>query len=194
MLGDEGACSPHAHWPDTCTQPPDILPLPPPQASRLTNERDELREHVAAEERKTQDQVKAAEDNEDKVAQLSARRDELARKIRELGTLPADAFDKYRSKGLKELIKQLPKVGGGGHGAVVLGLGLGLWCGSPKLAAGARDVQRRCRAWQQAAFTLDVISSSQVTCALPPSTISDPLPAPPPPPCRSSRSWRSTGT
>ncbi len=61
-------------------------------------------------------QVKEAEEAEEKVAELSARRDELARKIRELGTLPADAFDKYRSKGLKDLIKQLPKVGRWGWG------------------------------------------------------------------------------
>jgi structural maintenance of chromosome 3 (chondroitin sulfate proteoglycan 6) len=43
---------------------------------------------------------------------LQAREGDLQRRIRDLGSLPADAFDKYKGKSTKALHKQLEKVGG----------------------------------------------------------------------------------
>jgi len=40
-------------------------------------------------------------------AALQQKRGDLERKIRELGSLPGEAFDKYRDKSLKELHRRL---------------------------------------------------------------------------------------
>lgn len=45
-----------------------------------------------------------------KKAMYVARRDELSKKIREIGSLPSDAFEKYRGKSVKELHKLLKEV------------------------------------------------------------------------------------
>ena len=43
--------------------------------------------------------------------QYSQRRDDVAKKIRELGSLPTEAFERYRGKGTKELHRLLKGVG-----------------------------------------------------------------------------------
>lgn len=44
-----------------------------------------------------------------KRATLQQKRGDLERKIRELGSLPADAFEKYRDHSLKQLLQLLQK-------------------------------------------------------------------------------------
>ena len=56
-----------------------------------------------------QDESRRVEALLTKRAALQAKRADLERKIRDLGSLPADAFDKYREHGLPALHKLLAK-------------------------------------------------------------------------------------
>ncbi len=56
-----------------------------------------------------QDESRRAEALLTKRAALQAKRADLERKIRDLGSLPADAFDKYRDQGLPALHRLLQK-------------------------------------------------------------------------------------
>jgi structural maintenance of chromosome 3 (chondroitin sulfate proteoglycan 6) len=54
-----------------------------------------------------QDESRKVENLLAKRAALQQKKTDLERKIRDLGTLPADAFDKYRNEPLKRLHKLL---------------------------------------------------------------------------------------
>ncbi len=64
-------------------------------------ERDRLRDAAEGEERDAADEARRLESLSTKAATLTQRCDDLARRIRELGSLPADAFEKYQGKSLK---------------------------------------------------------------------------------------------
>lgn len=56
-----------------------------------------------------QDESRKVESLLSKRATLQQKRGDLERKIRELGSLPADAFEKYRDHSLKQLLQLLQK-------------------------------------------------------------------------------------
>ncbi len=56
-----------------------------------------------------QDESRKVESLLSKRAALGQKRGDLERKIRELGSLPADAFDKFRDTTLKDLLRLLQK-------------------------------------------------------------------------------------
>ncbi len=56
-----------------------------------------------------QDEQKTLEQMMAKRSGLQQKKGDLEKKIREMGTLPADAFEKYRDSGPKELHKLLQK-------------------------------------------------------------------------------------
>lgn len=56
-----------------------------------------------------QDESRKVESLLSKRAALQQKRGDLERKIRELGSLPADAFDKYQGTSLKDLLRLLQK-------------------------------------------------------------------------------------
>ena len=69
---------------------------------QLLNEKDDNKAGLEADEREMEDLMS-------KRATLQAKREGLQRKIRELGSLPSDAFEKYRGKALKSLHSLLSK-------------------------------------------------------------------------------------
>ncbi|XP_074642175.1 structural maintenance of chromosomes protein 3-like [Tubulanus polymorphus] len=73
-------------------------------------------EHWKATEREQQERLnddsKDLEKMTNKQSLLLKKKDECMKKIRELGSLPSDAFEKYNSLSLKQLFKQLEKCNG----------------------------------------------------------------------------------
>eukprot|EP00887_Chlorella_sp_A99_P005387 scaffold1.g5387.t1 len=83
------------------------------QLKELVAEKEELRERVQADnDAHKQDERKVLESLANKRAVASHRKADLEKRIRELGSLPADAFEKYRGRPHKELQAQLQKVNG----------------------------------------------------------------------------------
>eukprot|EP00850_Spirogloea_muscicola_P014975 SM000111S18798 [mRNA] locus=s111:204108:212996:+ [translate_table: standard] len=75
----------------------------------LKNSRDEIKSLEDAYERSVQDERKELEQLVNRRSLLLQKKDDLTRKIRDLGSLPSDAFEKYKDKMLKELHKMLHK-------------------------------------------------------------------------------------
>eukprot|EP00850_Spirogloea_muscicola_P019286 SM000187S03903 [mRNA] locus=s187:97887:106614:- [translate_table: standard] len=75
----------------------------------LKNSRDEIKSLEDAYERSVQDERKELEQLVNRRSLLLQKKDDLTRKIRDLGSLPSDAFEKYQDKTLKELHKMLHK-------------------------------------------------------------------------------------
>ncbi|KAF6265896.1 RecF/RecN/SMC [Scenedesmus sp. NREL 46B-D3] len=72
----------------------------------------QLREAAAAGSAAAAEESRAAAALDTRQAQLLARCEDLARRIRELGSLSAEVFEKYQGKGAKELHSALKKVQG----------------------------------------------------------------------------------
>eukprot|EP00249_Psilotum_nudum_P021227 c28024_g1_i1 orf=174-3791(+) len=79
------------------------------QTRDLKNAKDELKALEDNYERTLQDEAKDLEQLLNKRNLLQAKREDLMKKIRDLGSLPSDAFEKYQKKSLKELHKMLHK-------------------------------------------------------------------------------------
>eukprot|EP00850_Spirogloea_muscicola_P012247 SM000078S22106 [mRNA] locus=s78:418815:427691:- [translate_table: standard] len=75
----------------------------------LKNSRDEIKSLEDAYEQSVQDERKELEQLVNRRSLLLQKKDDLTRKIRDLGSLPSDAFEKYQDKTLKELHKMLHK-------------------------------------------------------------------------------------
>ncbi|KAK9807008.1 hypothetical protein WJX72_010649 [[Myrmecia] bisecta] len=78
----------------------------------LKAEQEKLKEIEDNEGQHVEDEAKVLEQLMAKRAQLQQKKADLEKKIRELGSLPADAFEKYREHSLKELHKLLQKCNG----------------------------------------------------------------------------------
>lgn len=63
-----------------------------------------------AEEEQAADQERILDTLLSKRTQYTQRRDDISKRIRELGSLPTEAFEKYRSKSTKELHRMLKQV------------------------------------------------------------------------------------
>lgn len=79
------------------------------QIRDMKNAKDELKALEDNYERTLQDEAKDLEQLLNKRNLLQAKREDYMKKIRELGSLPSDAFEKYKRKNLKELHKMLHK-------------------------------------------------------------------------------------
>eukprot|EP00252_Welwitschia_mirabilis_P018814 TRINITY_DN4209_c0_g1_i1.p1 TRINITY_DN4209_c0_g1~~TRINITY_DN4209_c0_g1_i1.p1 ORF type:complete len:1207 (-),score=328.66 TRINITY_DN4209_c0_g1_i1:370-3990(-) len=79
------------------------------QIRDMKNAMDELKALEDTYERTLQDEAKDLEQLLNKRNLLHAKREDYMKKIRDLGSLPSDAFDKYKRKNLKELHKMLHK-------------------------------------------------------------------------------------
>ncbi|OAE21948.1 hypothetical protein AXG93_242s1310 [Marchantia polymorpha subsp. ruderalis] len=75
----------------------------------LKNSRDEIKALEDNYERTLQDEAKDLEQLLNRRNLLQVKREDLMKKIRDLGSLPSDAFEKYQKKNLKELHKMLHK-------------------------------------------------------------------------------------
>eukprot|EP00878_Enallax_costatus_P021425 GHUV01022676.1.p1 GENE.GHUV01022676.1~~GHUV01022676.1.p1 ORF type:complete len:115 (-),score=44.40 GHUV01022676.1:600-944(-) len=81
-----------------CTAAPDCLWL---QLRELTNRCQALRDEKAAGSAAEAEEGRAAAALDTRQAQLVARCEDLGRKIRDLGSLSAEVFEKYQNKGQK---------------------------------------------------------------------------------------------
>ncbi|CAK9192066.1 unnamed protein product [Sphagnum troendelagicum] len=79
------------------------------QTQDLKNAKEELKALEANYERTLQDEAKDLEQLLNRRNILHVKREDLMKKIRDLGSLPSDAFEKYQKKGLKDLHKILHK-------------------------------------------------------------------------------------
>ncbi|CAK9190374.1 unnamed protein product [Sphagnum troendelagicum] len=79
------------------------------QIQDLKNAKEELKALEANYERTLQDEAKDLEQLLNRRNILHVKREDLMKKIRDLGSLPSDAFEKYQKKGLKDLHKILHK-------------------------------------------------------------------------------------
>ncbi|KAH9570768.1 hypothetical protein CY35_02G058500 [Sphagnum magellanicum] len=79
------------------------------QIRDLKNAKEELKALEANYERTLQDEAKDLEQLLNRRNLLLVKREDLMKKIRDLGSLPSDAFEKYQKKGLKDLHKMLHK-------------------------------------------------------------------------------------
>ncbi|KAK9806507.1 hypothetical protein WJX73_005362 [Symbiochloris irregularis] len=77
--------------------------------SELKGQIEQLKEQLATGDQSVQDEAKRMEALMAKRSALQAKRGDLEHKIRDLGTLPADAFQKYREESLPALHKRLTK-------------------------------------------------------------------------------------
>eukprot|EP00268_Persea_americana_P042287 TRINITY_DN4231_c0_g1_i4.p1 TRINITY_DN4231_c0_g1~~TRINITY_DN4231_c0_g1_i4.p1 ORF type:complete len:1205 (+),score=296.67 TRINITY_DN4231_c0_g1_i4:283-3897(+) len=75
----------------------------------IKNAKDELKAREDNYERTLQDEAKELEQLLNKRNILLARQDDYMKKIRDLGSLPSDAFEAYKRKSIKELQKKLHK-------------------------------------------------------------------------------------
>jgi structural maintenance of chromosome 3 (chondroitin sulfate proteoglycan 6) len=78
--------------------------------AELTKKRDAVRDAEVRRERAASFSAGSMEMLASRRSALQAREADLQRRIRELGSLPADAFEKFKGKGKKVLHKQLNKV------------------------------------------------------------------------------------
>ncbi|KAL2642026.1 hypothetical protein R1flu_009613 [Riccia fluitans] len=76
---------------------------------QLKNARDEVKALEDNYERTLQDEAKDLEQLLNRRNLLQNKREDVMKKIRDLGSLPSDAFEKYQKKNLKELHKMLHK-------------------------------------------------------------------------------------
>ncbi|XP_024525303.1 structural maintenance of chromosomes protein 3-like [Selaginella moellendorffii] len=79
------------------------------QVRDLKNAKDELKALEDNYERTLQDEAKDLEQLLNRKNLLQVKREDLTKKIRDLGSLPSDAFEKYQRKSLKELHKMFHK-------------------------------------------------------------------------------------
>lgn len=79
------------------------------QLTSLKSQRDELKEAEDMYERTLQNEAKDLESLLNKRNLLLQKREDLMKKIRDLGSLPSDAFEKYQNKHLKDLQKMKNK-------------------------------------------------------------------------------------
>ncbi|KAL3684701.1 hypothetical protein R1sor_002723 [Riccia sorocarpa] len=79
------------------------------QIIQLKNARDEVKALEENYERTLQDEAKDLEQLLNRRNLLQNKREDVMKKIRDLGSLPSDAFEKYQKKNLKELHKMLHK-------------------------------------------------------------------------------------
>ncbi|DBB00026.1 hypothetical protein WJX77_003476 [Trebouxia sp. C0004] len=79
------------------------------QVRDLKEEADNLKDTETSEAQHVQDEQKALEMLMSKRSALQGKRTELERKIKDLGSLPSEAFEKYRDHTLQELHKLLQK-------------------------------------------------------------------------------------
>lgn len=73
----------------------------PPQIRELTTRCQRLREEAAAGSAAAAEEGRQAAALDARQAQLLGRCEDLARRIRELGSLSAEVFEKYQGKGVK---------------------------------------------------------------------------------------------
>ena len=78
----------------------------------LENSKEKLIEQTAVDERTAEDKHKSLESLNHRKAQLLTKRTDLERRVRELGTLPADAYEAHRDATLKELHTALQRANG----------------------------------------------------------------------------------
>ncbi|KAG2481917.1 hypothetical protein HYH03_019126 [Edaphochlamys debaryana] len=82
------------------------------RAEEARRQRDELRSAAAKREAEATDTARSLESLEARRSALLSRSSEAERRLRELGALPADAFDRaYTGMGHKELVRSLEEVG-----------------------------------------------------------------------------------
>ncbi|CAL8464327.1 g3862 [Coccomyxa elongata] len=79
------------------------------ELQKLRNEQERLKDVEEKDAQEAQDETRKVESLLSKRATLQQKRGDLERKIRELGSLPADAFEKYRDHSLKQLLQLLQK-------------------------------------------------------------------------------------
>ncbi|XP_020691246.1 structural maintenance of chromosomes protein 3 [Dendrobium catenatum] len=73
------------------------------------NEKDRIKATEEEYERTLQDEAKDLEQLLNKRNLLMSKQDDCKKKIRDLGSLPSDAFERYKKKNIKELVKMLHK-------------------------------------------------------------------------------------
>jgi hypothetical protein len=72
--------------------------------------------------RRPQDEQRTLQTLNDRLAMQRLRKGDLERKIRDLGSLPDEAFEKFRGLSLKRLQQELSQVGAGGSASSCWGL------------------------------------------------------------------------
>lgn len=80
------------------------------QAKELAAQRDALKSTAQAEDQAMQDEQRTLQTLNDRLAMQRLKKADLEKRIRELGSLPDDAFEKYRGHGLKRLQQELAQV------------------------------------------------------------------------------------
>lgn len=76
-------------------------------AQKLESEKEKLVEEAAADKRTGEDFARNVENLQQRRTQLQMKRSDLERRVRDLGTLPADAYEAHRSRSLKDLHSRL---------------------------------------------------------------------------------------
>ena len=90
-----------------------------------------------------QDEQRTLQTLNDRLAMLRLKKGDLEKRIRELGSLPDEAFEKYRGHGLKRLQQELAQVGG--CGCVGRGAGRAGSCRAGCAPASQARCQPQCR-------------------------------------------------
>jgi chromosome segregation ATPase len=80
------------------------------QAQELKKSMEESMEAKEVEEEQAREQERVLDTLLSRRTQHTQRRDDITKRIRELGSLPTEAFEKYRSKSTKELHRMLKQV------------------------------------------------------------------------------------
>ena len=78
-------------------------------AQKLESEKEKLVEEGASDKRSAEDFARSVENLQQRRTQLQMKRSDLERRVRDLGTLPADAYEAHRSRSLKDLHSRLQK-------------------------------------------------------------------------------------
>lgn len=74
---------------------------------KAAKELEDAKREERAQHERLDDEAKELEKMSNKQSMLMKKRDECTRKIRELGSLPSDAFEKYQGHGIKQLFSKL---------------------------------------------------------------------------------------